>query len=243
MPIAARLNILAFVLVALAFPATAVEWGPVANYASANEQLNINGRFVNLKTGGVGLRASESLLSRHLTLDVAALYGYTGSADATFSSADVSGPARLTTLKADFLVFWSPESAASLYTRMGYVDQRGYSDFTGSRNGSPVSGHAQLQLRNRDVALGLRVSVTDAVVLFGETGRHDWRLKSDASGTVGAIRSKTQIEASHQDPLLRLGLEMKQSNWRATLSIGQYQMTADNKTRTQSLEGAVMYAF
>ena len=44
-------------------PAIAIDFGSAAAYSSANESLSVNGRQVRLKTGGIGLRASQSFLT------------------------------------------------------------------------------------------------------------------------------------------------------------------------------------
>lgn len=223
--------------------AAAWELGPTASYVNAGERLNINGRFVHLKTGGVGLRASESLFSQNLAVDVSALYGATGSANATFSGADVSGPAHLSSYKANLTLYWSPDSHATPYVRVGHVRQRGDTNFTGSRNGSPVRGSTQLELDSSEAAVGIRWVASDALTLFGEAGQHDWRLNSDAAGTVGALRARTRIQADHKDPFFRVGATLHRANWRGTVSLGQYRMTADNQTQTRSIDASLMYAF
>lgn len=223
--------------------AAAVEFGPAVNYTKASESLNVNGRFVQLKSGGVGLRASESLFDQHVVVDISGLYGYTGSASATFSGANVSGPADLTTYKANLYLFLSPTSRATPYLRAGYTHQQGDTDFTGSRNGSPVVGKANLELENTEVALGFRMKAIEAVNLFGEIGQNDWRLDSDASGKIGALRARTQIQAQHTDPFFRIGMDVVYANWRGTMSFGEYQMTADNETKSRSIDASLMYVF
>lgn len=219
------------------------ELGPAVSYANAGESLNVNGRYVHLKAGGAGLRANESLFSQHATIDASALYGYTGSANATFSGADVSGPAHLATYKANLTLFWSPETKATPYMRLGHVRQRGDTDFTGTRNGSPVRGSAQLELDSTEAAAGIRWAASEAITLIGEIGQHDWRLNSDATGTVGALRARTQIQADHTDPFFRVGVTLLRANWRGTVSLGQYRMTTDNQTQTRSIDASLMYAF
>ena len=81
-----------FGLLSLAFTsseAIAWEFGPLASYAAADKSLSVNGRLVNLKSGGVGLSLAEDFISGHVQVDAAALYGYSGSASATFSGAAV----------------------------------------------------------------------------------------------------------------------------------------------------------
>ena len=229
----------------LAMPCAAFAWeiGPTASYTDANANLHINGRFLHLKTGGTGLRASESFFNQYLVVDVFALYGDAGSANATFSGADVSGPARLSTFKANLTLRWNPQSQVTPYLRVGHVRQRGSTDFTGSRNGSPVQGRAQLELDSTEASLGLRWVASEAVTLFGEAGQHDWRLNSDATGTIGALRARTQIQADHTDPFFRMGVTVLSSNWRGTVSLSRYRMTADNQTLTRSIDASLLYAF
>lgn len=230
-------------LLAMPFAAFAWELGPTASYTNAGESLNINGRFVHLKTGGLGLRASESFFGQHVAVDASALYGYTGSANASFSGADVSGPAHLSTYKAGVSLYWDPQARTTPFLRWGQVQQRGDTDFTGSRNGSPVQGRANLSFDSVETAVGLRVMASDAITVFGEVGQHGWRLNSDATGTVGALRARTQIQAEHTDPFFRLGATLLRANWRGSFSLGQYRMSADNQTTTRSIDASVMYAF
>lgn len=233
------------VVALIAIPSAALAWelGPAASYANASESLNISGRSVQLKTGGLGLSARESFFGQHVAVDVSALYGYTGSASATFSGADVRGPANLTTYKTNVTLNWSPKSRATPFLRLGHVRQSGDTDFTGSRNGSPVQGRANLTFDRDETAIGLRVVVSDNLTVFGETGRHSWRLFSDATGTVGSLRARTQIQANHTDPLFRLGATYRHAHWRASASLGEYRMTADNQTTTRSLDATIAYAF
>lgn len=225
---------------------TAVEaWelGPAASYSNAGESLNVKGRYVHLKTGGVGLRTSESFFSEHMTVDASALYGYSGSANATFSGADVSGPALLTTYKTNVTLYWSPQTRATPFLRWGQVRQRGDTDFTGSRNGSPVQGRANLAFDSTETAVGLRLMVSNKFAVYGEAGQHDWWLDSDAIGTVGDLRARTKIQANHTDPFFRLGLTMQRAHWRGTISLGSYRMTANNQTNTRSMDASLAYAF
>jgi hypothetical protein len=233
------------VVALIVIPCSALAWemGPAASYSNVGESLNINGRSVQLKTGGFGLRASESFFGQHIVVDASALYGYTGSASATFSGADVSGPANLTTYKTNVTLYWSPQSRATPFLRLGHVRQRGDSDFNGSRNGSPVQGRANLSFDRDETAIGLRVLVSDNLTVFGETGRHSWRLVSDAVGSVGPLRARTQIQANHTDPLFRIGATYWHAHWRASAAVGQYRMTADNQTTTRSVGATIAYAF
>lgn len=230
-------------LIALPCAAFAWELGPTASYANAGESLNVNGRFVHLKTGGVGLRAIDSFFSQHVAVDASALYGHTGSANATFSGADVSGPAHLTTYKVNVSLYWSPHAFATPYLRWGQVRQRGDTAFTGLRNGSPVQGRANLAFDSTETAVGLRMMASDAIAVFGEAGQHVWRLSSDATGTVGALRARTQIQAEHTDPFILLGVTLLRANWKGSVSLGQHRMSANNQTTTRSINASLMYAF
>lgn len=229
----------------LAIPCSALAWefGPVANYADADKSLNVNGRYIHLKTGGLGLHVGGSFFNEHVLVNLSALGGYAGSAQASFSGADVSGPAKLSTYKANLSVQLRPDSWATPFLRWGESRQRGDTDFTGLRNGVPVRGRANLTFDTTETALGLRLRIFESFSVYGETGRQTWRLNSDASGTVGALRARTQIQASNTDPFVRLGLRIHRANWQGAVSVGRYRMTADNEIAILSVDAVVGYSF
>ena len=235
-----------FGLLSLAFTASeaiAWEFGPLASYAAADKSLSVNGRLVNLKSGGVGLSLAEDFISGHVQVDAAALYGYSGSASATFSGAAVSGPAKLTTTRVGATIYWKPQSRATPFVRVADVRRSGDTVFTGSRNGALVAGAADLKFNQSELSIGLRLNASDTLSFFAESGRNDWRLTSDASGTVGALNARTQIESAHSDPFVRFGANVKWKEWRGLLTFGEFRMTADNQTKTRSVDIALMYAF
>lgn len=229
----------------LVIPCSVFAWeiGPVASYSSVGKSLNVNGQYLHLKTGGVGLRASESFFSQHATADVTALYGHSGSTSATFSGAAVRGPAKLTTTRVGVTIDWNPQSRATPYIHFADIRRTGDTAFTGSRNGAPVAGTADIKFSQSELSIGLRLNASDKLSFFAESGRNDWRLTSDASGTVGALNARTQIESAHSDPFVRFGANVTGNEWRGLLTFGEFRMTADNQTRMMSVEVALMYAF
>ncbi len=235
-----------FLLLGLfALPSAAIAWeiGPTVSYAAADKSLSVNGRLVNLKSGGIGVRVGESFLRGHVALDASALYGYSGSASATFSGAAVSGPANLTTTQINATIYWRPESSVTPYVRWGDMRRRGDTAFAGTRNGVPVVGRADLEFDQSELSVGLRLQTSGGQSFFAESGQNDWRLNSDANGTLGALNARTQIQASHSDPFTRFGLGVVGKAWRGPLSLGEYRMTADNQTKTRSIDASLMYAF
>lgn len=228
------------------FPIACKAWqlGPVAVDSRSSESLNINGRYVKLKSGGAGVWVEHQLLEDHLSLDGAALFGYKGSVAASFAGADVNGPATLSTLRANASVFWDVRPKSSPYLRLGYGRQRGDTNFDGVRGSTPVTGRATLAYSTTELALGYRLTINQTAYLFAELGRYAWSVNSDASGTLGALRAKTTIEGSHQDSFARLGfLAPINTNWKVLVGVGEYRMTAENQIKSLTIEGNLRYGF
>lgn len=241
----ARLS-LAVLFAGTVAPLDSLAWeiGGGAHYADAAESLIVNARRVQLRTGGVGFKASKALFSNHLEIDGAILHGYTGSASATFSGAAVSGPAQLATYRGNATLSLLPQRSATPYLRLGWSQQAGDTSFTGARGNAPVRGTANLRFDTRELAFGARTTLgVFNASLFGEVGRFSWRLDSDASGVVGALGARTRIQADNTDSFAKIGLSVPVDNWRGALSVSQHRMTADNRIVTRSFDATVVYAF
>ena len=136
-----------------------------------------------------------------------------------------------------------PESVVTPFARWGKSRQRGDSDFTGFRGSSPVNGTTEVALDTVERSIGLRLRTSEQIDVFGEVGRHKWKLNSDASGTVGSLRARTQIQAQNTDPFFNVGLSIRLQNWQGKLTAGRYKLSADNEVSSRSYSADLMYAF
>jgi hypothetical protein len=181
---------------ALVTSVQAFELTGTGEYFKASDKLLVNGRYISVTNGGVGLTGSDQFLDSHLTLSATLLAASTGSANATFSGANVAGPASLTTQKLDARVYLYPARELSPFVHIGRVYRSGDTDFTGLRGSSPVSGSAVIHYDHVSTALGLRWRLSPYLTAEASTGKYSWSLNSDANGKVGSIRATTTISAN-----------------------------------------------
>ncbi len=228
---------------ALVASAQAFELTGTGEYLKASDKLLVNGRYISVSSGGVGLTASDQFLDSHLTLSATLLAARTGSASATFSGANVAGPASLTTQKLDARLYLQPTRELSPFVHVGTVHRSGDTDFTGLRGSSPVSGSAVIHYDHTSTALGLRWRLSPQTTAEASTGKYSWSLNSDANGKVGSIRATTTIAANARDSFSTLGWRYQGAAWHFSGKYSLFKMTSDNSITSRGIEANAGYAF
>ena len=234
---------LSILLAVLATPVSALELGLVAEASKNAESLLVNGRYISINTGGVGLQASERFFSDHLELSGSALFAANGDSGATFSGAAVSGPAKLAMSSAKIKAYALPDSRLTPLVSYTVIKRTGDIDFTGFRNTTPASGAARITYDQEVLGLGFSYAFSPDASLEMLTGKHQWGLLSNAKGSLGAFKVATVIQASNTDTFNTLTLKYKIGSWVYVGEYGSYDLNADNKTTTTNLKMSVCYKF
>ena len=227
----------------LGTPVSAFEFGLIAEASKNAESLLVNGRFISINTGGIGLQASERFLSDHFELSTSALFAANGDSGATFSGAAVSGPAKLAMSSAKIKAYALPDSRLTPLVSYTVIKRTGDIDFTGFRNTTPASGAARITYDQEVFGLGFRYAFSPETSLEMLTGKHQWGLLSNAKGSLGAFKVATVIQASNTDTFNTLTLKYKIGSWVYVGEYGSYDLNADNKTTTTNLKMSVCYEF
>jgi hypothetical protein len=223
--------------------ATCLELGVIAEYTSPSDSLLVNNRYVSLKNGGAGLSLMHTTANGHLDLGVASLYAKQGSASATFSGANVSGPAELSMTNWSIKALAFPKDTFTPFVSYSDMSRAGSLEFTGSKNSSPVWGNAQVSYDHQAWLMGLRIVAQNNLAFEVGVGQYDWKLKSDATGYVGAIKSWTTIQTQGSDPFQMVGVKYQADHWIFAAEYGNYQMKVDNTINNQSVRLTAHYAF
>jgi len=75
------------------------------------------------------------------------------------------------------------------------------------------------------------------------TGKHHWKLLSDATGTLGTLGVSTNIEATNTDTFNAASLRYKNGSWTYSGEYGAYVLRSDNQVSTSNFKLAVNYQF
>ena len=219
------------------------EVGLAAEATMPSDSLLVNARYVSVKNGGVGVILSHATANGYLDFSIATLVAKQGDASATFSGASVAGPANLSMNTWSAKAYALPQSNWTPLVAYAEMSRAGNLDFSGSKNSSLVSGTAQINYDHNAWQLGGRVMVNPRWALELGMGQYSWKIKSDAVGYVGKVKTWTTIESSGIDPFQTLSVRFQADRWVYTAEYGLYQMKADNTVNTQTAKATVRYVF
>jgi hypothetical protein len=237
-----KLYIYIFAL-ALTTTAGAVELGIISEKASNSTSLLINGRNISINTAGIGVQASERFLGNHLDMSLAALFAAKGESRATFSGTTVYGPANLATASGFIKAYAFPASRFTPFVAYAVSKKYGSIEFSGLRDITPVLGKAHITYDQNALGLGFLVYIVPGFSLEMIMGKHQWKLLSEANGTLGKVKVTTDIEAGRNDRYSTLALKYRLGDFVFSGEYGVYQLQADNKITTNDVKAAVSYCF
>ena len=228
---------------AFGMPAFAIDFGLAGQYSKNSDSLVVNGRNIAVSSSGIGLQVSDTVLQDYLYLSAGALYGASGDASATFSGASVSGPAKLTTVYGVFKAYALP---GHWWTPMGYysiLKSTGDISFSGFRSTSLAIGTASFSYDQQAFGIGVRFQLIPDLYLELITGKHDWKLLSNAVGTLGKLNVSTSIEGSNRDNFNMVSLRYKVGDWTYSGEYGAYVLRYDNQVTTNNFKLSLSYRF
>jgi hypothetical protein len=224
-------------------PAFAIDFGVAGQYSKNSDSLVVNGRNIAVSSSGIGLQVSDTVLKDYLYLSAGALYGASGDASANFSGASVSGPAKLTTVYGVIKAYALPDH---WWTLMGYysiLNNTGDTSFSGYRSTSQAIGTASFSYDQQALGVGVRFLLMPDLCLELITGKHDWKLLSNAVGTLGTLNASTSIEGSNRDNFNMASLRYKLGDWTYSGEYGAYVLRYDNQVTTNNFKLSLSYRF
>jgi len=218
--------------------------GAVGSYANGDKALEVDGYSLSNRTGGLGIELGGQLLDGYIDASGSAQYAVSSDTSAAFLGASVSGPADLTTLRYDIRLYALPKSIVTPYLSLARMTYDGNVDFSGTRNGSVVTGKADVDFNRTTTGLGLRYTHNDSLEVSAEFGTSSWRIRSVANGTLGMITATTTLDTKHDDDYLKLGFTYDLGDSLSVHgSLSQYELTGDNSTQSLETSAGLRYAF
>lgn len=224
-------------------PAFAIDIGVAGQYSKNSESLILDGRNIGVSSSGVGFEVSDTILGNYLYLSAGALYGASGNVSATFSGASVSGPATLTTTYGVLKAYAFPDSRWTPVAYCSALNSIGDTNFSGFRNSSPAVGTANFSYSQQALGVGVRFHLIPDLYLELISGKHDWKLLSNAVGTLGALNVSTNIGGSNRDTFNLLSLQYKVGDWTYSGEYAAYILKRDNQVIMNSFKFTINYFF
>ena len=178
-----------------------------------------------------------------MELSAKLLFGYSGNATASFSGANVTGSAKIVTQQLDAKIVLLPQYKITPLLTVGYLKRDGNTDFSGDRNGSAVLGSAVITYEHASYGAGIRVVPVENLQIDLQGGQYDWRLNSDATGTIGALGATTAIRTNNTDNFYTFGLHYIWGDWHLRGQYLLYKMNSDNAINSRSMTASLSYAF
>jgi len=216
-------------------PEVDVELKLILNYSEAAERLKILDKRASFRTGGAGIMLSLQT-QQFGTVFTSYGAGYSPNEDASFVSANISGPATSTFYSFGYHYLHPVTTNFTLGFQADHTRYIIKGDFKGDRKGVPVEAKVTSKIKQTDFGFSLYYKLLKELRLEIGIGTSHWQIDALAKGSLSnSIKASTKASAKNKDPFLLLGLSFNMNEFPVQLRYKRGQLSATNTVDLHAL--------
>lgn len=208
----------------------------ILNYSEAAERLKILDKRASFRTGGAGIMLSLQT-QQFGTVFTSYGAGYSPNEDASFVSANISGPATSTFFSYGYQYLYPVTTNFTLGIQVDHTRYIIEGDFKGDRKGVPVEAKVTSKIKQTDLGLSLHYQLLKELRVEIGIGTSRWQIDALAEGLLNkSIKASTKASAKDKDPFLLLGLSFNMNEFPVQLRYKRGQLSATNTVDLHALD-------